>query len=66
MAVQELSMLRKVHHKNIVQLIGVVIKNDTKLLVFEYMSGGSVLDWMIKVSLFSVTACLRFLACALL
>jgi serine/threonine protein kinase len=48
-------MLRKLHHKNIVQMIGVVIKEDKKLLVFEYMSGGSVSDWMAKVSPCSAT-----------
>ncbi len=43
-------MLRRVRHKNVVQMIGVVAKEGKKLLVFEYMPGGSVSDWMKKVS----------------
>jgi serine/threonine protein kinase len=43
-------MMRKARHKNIVQMIGAHMGSDKKLIVFEYMSGGSVHDWLRKVS----------------
>eukprot|EP00884_Botryococcus_braunii_P004692 jgi/Botrbrau1/14223/Bobra.0254s0012.1 len=43
---QEVAMMRKARHKNIVQMIGAHMGPDRKLIVFEYMSGGSVHDWI--------------------
>lgn len=43
-------MMRKARHKNIVQMIGAHFGTDKKLIVFEYMSGGSVHDWIRRVS----------------
>ena len=40
---QELSILRKVRHKNIVQLIGAMTKPPRLCLVTEFMKGGSAL-----------------------
>lgn len=44
-------MMRKARHKNIVQMIGAHFDSDKKLIVFEYMSGGSVHDWIRRVSM---------------
>ena len=45
---QELSILRKVRHKNIVQLIGAMTKPPRLCLVTEFMKGGSVLLFLHK------------------
>ena len=43
---QELSILRKVRHKNIVQLIGAMTKPPRLCLVTEFMKGGSALQYL--------------------
>ena len=43
---QELSVLRKVSHKHIVQLIGACTKPPKLCIVTEFMLGGSVLDYL--------------------
>lgn len=43
---QELSVLRKVRHKHIVQLIGACTKPPKLCIVTEFMHGGSVLDYL--------------------
>lgn len=48
--VQEVSMMRKVRHKNIVQFIGACTRKPNLCIVFEFMSGGSVYDWVRRVS----------------
>lgn len=48
---QEVAMMRKARHKHIVQMIGAHMAPDRKLIVFEYMSGGSVHDWIRRVSM---------------
>lgn len=45
---QELSILRKVRHRNIVQLIGAMTKPPRLCLVTEFMKGGSVLQFLHK------------------
>lgn len=45
---QELSILRKVRHRNIVQLIGAMTKVPRLCLVTEFMRGGSVLQFLHK------------------
>jgi serine/threonine protein kinase len=45
---QELSILRKVRHKNIVQLIGAMTKPPRLCLVTEFMKGGSALQFLHK------------------
>jgi len=45
---QELSILRKVRHKNIVQLIGAMTTPPRLCLVTEFMKGGSVLQFLHK------------------
>jgi len=43
---QELNILRRVHHKHIIQLIGALTKNKTMCLVTEFMHGGNLLQYV--------------------
>ncbi|GBF88923.1 hypothetical protein Rsub_01422 [Raphidocelis subcapitata] len=43
---QEVSIMRKVRHKNVVQFIGACTRKPNLCIVFEYMSNGSVYDWV--------------------
>jgi serine/threonine protein kinase len=43
---QELNILRRVHHKNIIQLIGAITQHETMCLVTEFMHGGSLLQYV--------------------
>lgn len=45
---QELSILRKVRHRNIVQLIGAMTRPPRLCLVTEFMKGGSLLQFLHK------------------
>ncbi|XP_031132306.1 serine/threonine-protein kinase STY46-like isoform X1 [Ipomoea triloba] len=45
---QEIYILRKVRHKNIVQFIGACTRPPLLCIVTEYMSGGSVYDFLHK------------------
>jgi len=47
---QEVAIMRKVRHKNIVQFIGACTQKPNLCIVFEFMSGGSVYDYIRKVS----------------
>lgn len=47
--VQEVAIMRKVRHKNIVQFIGACTQKPNLCIVFEFMSGGSVYDYIRKV-----------------
>ena len=49
-AMQEVSIMRKVRHKNVVQFIGACTRKPNLCIVFEFMSGGSVYDFMRRVS----------------
>lgn len=42
--------MRKVRHKNVVQFIGACTRKPNLCIVFEYMSGGSIYDYMRRVS----------------
>ena len=42
--------MRKVRHKNVVQFIGACTRKPNLCIVFEFMSGGSVYDYMRRVS----------------
>eukprot|EP00201_Polytomella_parva_P019299 CAMPEP_0175057736 /NCGR_PEP_ID=MMETSP0052_2-20121109/11433_1 /TAXON_ID=51329 ORGANISM="Polytomella parva, Strain SAG 63-3" /NCGR_SAMPLE_ID=MMETSP0052_2 /ASSEMBLY_ACC=CAM_ASM_000194 /LENGTH=555 /DNA_ID=CAMNT_0016322989 /DNA_START=154 /DNA_END=1821 /DNA_ORIENTATION=+ len=44
--VQEVSIMRKVRHKNVVQFIGACTRKPNLCIVFEFMSGGSVYDYI--------------------
>lgn len=41
--------MRKVRHKNVVQFIGACTRRPNLCIVFEFMAGGSVYDYMRKV-----------------
>uniref|UniRef100_A0A803NQC1 non-specific serine/threonine protein kinase n=1 Tax=Cannabis sativa TaxID=3483 RepID=A0A803NQC1_CANSA len=45
---QEVFIMRKVRHKNVVQFIGACTKPPSMCIVTEYMSGGSVYDYLHK------------------
>ncbi|KAM7479484.1 hypothetical protein LguiA_027697 [Lonicera macranthoides] len=45
---QEVFIMRKVRHKNVVQFIGACTKPPSLCIVTEYMSGGSVYDYIHK------------------
>ncbi|KAL2332961.1 hypothetical protein Fmac_014174 [Flemingia macrophylla] len=40
----EVSLLSRLHHKHLVRLIGFCEENDERLLVYEYMTNGSLYD----------------------
>lgn len=46
---QEVAIMRKVRHKNVVQFIGACTKKPNLFIVFEYMPGGSVYDFVRRV-----------------
>lgn len=41
--------MRKVRHKHVVQFIGACTRRPNLCIVFEFMSGGSLYDWIRKV-----------------
>ena len=45
---QEVAIMRKVRHKNVVQFIGACTRKPNLCIVFEFMSGGSMYDYMRK------------------
>ncbi|KAK2974310.1 hypothetical protein RJ640_026871 [Escallonia rubra] len=45
---QEVFIMRKVRHKNVVQFLGACTKPPSLCIVTEYMSGGSVYDYLHK------------------
>eukprot|EP00892_Ulva_mutabilis_P010835 jgi/Ulvmu1/8123/UM040_0018.1 len=52
---QEVSIMRKVRHKNVVQFIGACTRQPNLCILVEYMSGGSVYDHMRGKGLFRLT-----------
>ncbi|XP_028779533.1 G-type lectin S-receptor-like serine/threonine-protein kinase LECRK1 [Neltuma alba] len=44
----EITAIARTHHRNLVQLIGYCIDDSRKLLVYEYMSNGSLADFLFK------------------
>lgn len=59
---QEVSIMRKVRHKNVVQFIGACTRKPNLCIVFEYMSGGSVYDFMRKEGPLKLGAVLKVAA----
>ncbi|KAL0016897.1 hypothetical protein SO802_003966 [Lithocarpus litseifolius] len=45
---QEVIMMRKIQHKNVVQFIGACTRPPSLCIVMEYMSGGSIHDFLHK------------------
>ena len=43
---QEVAIMRKVRHRNVVQFIGACTRPPNLCIVFEFLRGGSVFDWM--------------------
>jgi serine/threonine protein kinase len=56
---QEVSIMRKVRHKNVVQFIGACTRKPNLCIVFEYMSNGSVYDWVRREGLLKPTQVLK-------
>uniref|UniRef100_A0A2N9FBG7 non-specific serine/threonine protein kinase n=1 Tax=Fagus sylvatica TaxID=28930 RepID=A0A2N9FBG7_FAGSY len=44
----EMTAIGRTHHRNLVQLLGFCIEGSRKLLVYEYMSNGSLADLLFK------------------
>ncbi|KAB1223476.1 G-type lectin S-receptor-like serine/threonine-protein kinase RLK1 [Morella rubra] len=44
----EMTAIARTHHRNLVRLLGFCIEGSRKLLVYEYMSNGSVADLLFK------------------
>ncbi|CAI5459380.1 unnamed protein product [Closterium sp. Yama58-4] len=42
----EIKLLTKAAHRNLVQLRGFCVENDEQLLVFEFMEGGALNEWI--------------------
>lgn len=47
--------MRKVRHKHVVQFIGACTRQPNLCILVEYMSGGSVYDYMRRKGLFQVS-----------
>ncbi|XP_028801242.1 G-type lectin S-receptor-like serine/threonine-protein kinase RLK1 [Neltuma alba] len=47
----EITAIARTHHRNLVQLIGYCINGSRKLLVYEYMSNGSLADFLFKAQM---------------
>ncbi|KAK9820247.1 hypothetical protein WJX72_007981 [[Myrmecia] bisecta] len=56
---QEVAIMRKVRHKNVVQFIGACTRKPNLCIVFEFMSGGSVYDYMRKGAQLKITTVLK-------
>lgn len=56
---QEVSIMRKVRHKNVVQFIGACTRKPNLCIVFEYMSCGSVYDWIRREGPLKLTQVLK-------
>lgn len=56
---QEVAIMRKVRHKNVVQFIGACTRPPNLCIVFEFMSGGSVFDYMRRHGPLSVDQVVR-------
>ncbi|XP_021863274.2 G-type lectin S-receptor-like serine/threonine-protein kinase RLK1 [Spinacia oleracea] len=46
----EVNVIGQTHHKNLVQLVGFCKEEDQRLLVYEYMSNGSLADYIFRDS----------------
>ncbi|XP_054807875.1 G-type lectin S-receptor-like serine/threonine-protein kinase RLK1 [Prosopis cineraria] len=47
----EITAIGRTHHRNLVKLIGYCIEGSNKLLVYEYMSNGSLADFLFKAEM---------------
>ena len=56
---QEVAIMRKVRHRNVVQFIGACTERPNLCIVFEYMRGGSIYDFIRKTGSLRITAVLR-------
>ena len=56
---QEVAIMRKVRHRNVVQFIGACTERPNLCIVFEYMRGGSVYDYIRKSGPLRISLVLR-------
>ncbi|CAK0783692.1 hypothetical protein CVIRNUC_006891 [Coccomyxa viridis] len=56
---QEVAIMRKVRHKNVVQFIGACTRRPNLCIVFEFMAGGSIYDYMRKVGQLKLSLVLK-------
>ncbi|KXZ52483.1 hypothetical protein GPECTOR_9g527 [Gonium pectorale] len=59
---QEVAIMRKVRHKNVVQFIGACTRKPNLCIVFEFMSGGSVYDYIRREGPLKLSAILKLAA----
>ena len=45
----EMRAIGRTHHRNLVRLLGFCVKDTKRLLVYEYMSNGSLADLLFRV-----------------
>eukprot|EP00891_Asterochloris_glomerata_P000437 jgi/Astpho2/437/fgenesh1_pm.00011_%23_16_t len=56
---QEVAIMRKVRHRNVVQFIGACTQKPNLCIVFEFMAGGSIFDHMRKGNQLKLIAVLK-------
>jgi serine/threonine protein kinase len=56
---QEVAIMRKVRHRNVVQFIGACTRRPNFCIVFEYMKGGSLYDYVRRAGPLRITTILR-------
>lgn len=56
---QEVAIMRKVRHRNVVQFIGACTRRPNLCIVFEYMRGGSLYDYVRRAGPLRITTILR-------
>ena len=64
LGMQEVAIMRKVRHKNVVQFIGACTRKPNLCIVFEFMPCGSVYDFLRKVSTDFLSIDSLFAVCA--
>lgn len=47
----EMRSIERIHHRNLVQLLGYCHDGSNRLLVYEYMSNGTLSDYLFKAKL---------------
>jgi serine/threonine protein kinase len=57
----EIELLSRVHHKNLVGLIGFCYEQGEQMLVYEYISNGTLRDNLVGMSLINVSPHLQHL-----
>lgn len=57
----EIELLSRIHHINVVGLVGFCYEQGEQMLVYEYMSNGTLKDVLSGILLYSVDICIYIL-----